>query len=298
MSIANLRNTLVSVGLPVRNGERTLEDVVRAVLAQDHERLELIISDNASTDGTEALCRKWAACDRRVVYHRQDRNIGILANFIHTMRVARGDYFRWIGDDDWIAPNYVSRCLEEFAADDRLLIVTTQIRYARPDGSSFVRPYSGSLMRSDDPLLRLEEFCSLLMGEMLIDPLYGVMRRGQVVPIERHNMIREDEVFAAKLALAGPWGHAPMTLARRNIRRGSIRALANRLGVPLWQAYVAETLQCREMLRVIDAHEFSPAERRRARRAVARLYVSRHYLTAVHRVRKLAHPFTWRPAAP
>lgn len=260
---------------------------MRAVLAQDHERLELIISDNASTDGTEALCRKWAAWDKRVVYYRQDRNIGMLANFIHAMRVAGGEFFRWIGDDDWIAPNYVSGCLQEFAADDRLLIVTTEILYTRPDGSTFVRPYSSSLMRSDDPILRLEEFCSLLMGEMLIDPLYGIMRRGHVARIERHNMIREDEVFAARLALAGPWGHVPATLARRNIRGGSIRALARNLGVPFWQAYVAETLQCRELLRVIDAHEFLPVQRRRARVAVARLFVGRHYLTALHRVRKL-----------
>jgi len=287
MSNTNSRDT-VSVCLPVRNGEQTLETVIRAILAQDHERLEFIISDNASTDGTEAICRKWAAADKRIVYHRQDRDIGILANFVHTMQAARGAFFRWIGDDDWIAPNYISSCLEEFATDRRLLVVTTEILYTRPDGSTFVQPYSGDRMRSNDPILRVVEFCSLLMGEMLIDPLYGIMRRDQVSQIERRNMIREDQVFATRLALAGPWGHVSATLARRKLRRGSVRILANRLGVPFWQAYVAETLQCGEMLRVIDAHSFSPLDRRRARLAIARLYARRQYLTALNRTRKLA----------
>lgn len=289
MSNTNLRDTLVSACLPVRNGEQTLETVIRAVLAQDHEHLELIISDNASTDGTEALCREWAAADKRIVYQRQDRDIGILGNFVHTMQAARGEFFRWIGDDDWIAPNYVSCCLEEFATDHRLLIVTTEILYTRPDGSTFVQPYPGSnRMRSNDPVLRVVEICSLLKGEMLIDPLYGMMRRAQVSQIKRRNMIREDQVFATRLALAGPWGHVPKTLAHRNLKRGSVRILAKRLGVPFWQAYVAETLQCSEMLRVIDAHSFSLLDRRRARLAIARLYARRQFLTALSRARKLA----------
>lgn len=295
MTNTTLRDTLVTVGLPVRNGEETLEAVVRSVLAQDHGQIELIISDNASTDGTEKICRKWAAFDKRVVYHRQDRNIGILANFVHTMCEARGEYFRWIGDDDWIAPNYISRCLEEFVADQRLLLVTTQVLYTRPDGSTFVQPYAGSIMRSASPLRRFQEFSHLLAGEMLIDPLYGVIRRSSVAELDRRNMIREDEVFATKLALAGPWGHVPMTLARRNLRYGSIRRLARRLSVPLWQAYVANSLQCLEMLHLIDAQRFSPQDRYRARMAVARLYTHRHYRSAVHRWQRIARLLTWRP---
>src|SRR5262245_55907722 len=94
-------DTLVSVGLPVRNGAQTLRAVVSSVLTQDHELLELVICDNASTDGTEELCRELARGDKRIVYHRQPRNIGILNNFTYTMRLARGTFFRWLGDSDW-----------------------------------------------------------------------------------------------------------------------------------------------------------------------------------------------------
>src|SRR5262245_37698315 len=111
-------DVLVSVGLPVRNGEHRLTGVVKSVLGQDHENLELVISDNASTDGTEEVCRELARGDSRIVYIRQPENIGLLNNFIAAMRAARGTYYRWVGDDDWLAPSCVSRCVEAYAADD------------------------------------------------------------------------------------------------------------------------------------------------------------------------------------
>jgi glycosyltransferase involved in cell wall biosynthesis len=79
-------DVLISVCLPVRNGASRLESVVRSVLTQDHENLELVISDNASVDATEELCRDLAAEDKRIVYVRQPENIGLLNNFQAAMR--------------------------------------------------------------------------------------------------------------------------------------------------------------------------------------------------------------------
>ena len=95
--------TVVSVGLPVRNGAERIEHVVRSVLDQDHENLELVICDNASTDDTEELCRELANQDSRIVYHRNPVNIGLLNNFIRVMQLSSGTFFRWVGDDDWLA---------------------------------------------------------------------------------------------------------------------------------------------------------------------------------------------------
>ena len=282
-----LRDTLVSVGLPVRNGVRTLETAVRSVLAQDHERLELVISDNASTDDTEVLCRNLAATDSRIVYHRQSRDVGILNNYIQTIRLASGAFFRWLSDDDRLAPSCLSRCLEVFADDSRLILVTTQINYIRSDGTTYTRSYCGTTLRSNDPIERFDEITSFLADGMPIDPLYGLMRRAQVATIARRNMLGEDGVFATKLALAGPWGHVPQVLAHRHIKSERLSVLTRRFGVPIWQAYVPTALQCHEMLRWIRNEEFTPAQRRRARVAVARMYVRRHYLKLTHRVRKL-----------
>ena len=99
---------LVSIGLPVRNGERYLGEAVRSVLDQEYGRLELVISDNASDDGTEEICREFARSDARVRYHRQSQNIGLVANFNAVLHLATGTYFKWMGDDDWLTPTYVS----------------------------------------------------------------------------------------------------------------------------------------------------------------------------------------------
>ncbi|MGE5831083.1 MAG: glycosyltransferase family 2 protein [Micromonosporaceae bacterium] len=280
---------LVSVCLPVRNGEKRLEPVVRSVLAQDHGELELVISDNASTDGTEQLCRELARADPRIVYHRQPENIGLLNNFVAATRLARGEFLRWIGDDDRIAPTYVSRCLELFAADERLVLVTTQIDYAGDGGAQESAGYDGTALRSDDPVERFVEWLRLLnQSYLLLDPLCGVVRRAVVVSVPRRNMLREDQIFAARLALAGPWGHVPAVLARRGWKDETRTALARRLGVPVWQARVATALQCRELLRLVSDADLEPAGRRRARAAVVQLYLGRHRRNLANRSRRVA----------
>src|SRR5262245_130366 len=245
-----LRDTLVSICLPIRNGGPRAESVIRAVLAQDHPTTELVISDNASTDETGDICRDLARSDSRIVYLRQPENIGLLNNFIAAMRQARGTFFRWVGDGDWIAPTYVSRCLEQYATDDRLVVVTTAIEYVGDDGVSRTGEYQGHGLSSDDPVERFEEMLRLLnISYLVIDPLYGLMRRSAVVGIPRRNMLREDEIYATKLALAGPWAHVNEVLARRGWTAETLPGLARRLGVPVWTAHAATTLQGRDLLR-------------------------------------------------
>jgi len=278
--------TLVSIGLPVRNGAATLEGVVKSVLAQDYEPLELIISDNASTDNTEALCRELASADRRVIYYRQSSNAGLLNNFIHALRLARGVFFRWIGDDDWLAPTYVSHCVEAFADDWRLVLVTTQLNYVRTDGSTYTAECSDTTMRSDDPIERFERYASYLAGGFSpLDPLYALARRESLLSIARRNVIREDEVFAVKLALAGPWGHVPEILGLRNLKSQRLPVVARTLGVPVWQGYVPTAVQCWEMLRFLRTADITSLQRRRARLAVGRVFLGRQWCT--RQLRKL-----------
>ncbi len=281
-------DTLVSICLPVRNGGATIEDVIRSVLAQDHEHIELVISDNASTDETADICREFARSDARIAYHRQPENIGLLNNFMHAMCVAGGSHFRWIGDDDALETDYVTRCLQEFAGDPRLILVTTGIAYTGPDGDAQTARYDGTLLRSDDPAERLTELLRVLSSSyMLVDPLYGMMRRDRVLGIPRRNMLGEDEVFATKLALAGPWGHIPQVLAHRHRRRERIGTHARRLGVPSWQSHLSNTLQCREMLAWLSRVDLTNGQRSRARRAVYRMYAGRQHRMFSHRSRKL-----------
>lgn len=282
-------DVLVSIGLPVRNGEQRLPAVVRSVLAQDYGTLELVISDNASTDRTEEICRELARSDPRIVYHRQPENVGLINNFMTAIRLANGAFFRWIGDDDTLASDYVSRCLKVFASDERLILVTTQVAYETGAGITQTGAYQGAALAADDPVDRFAEILRLLNeSHLLIDPLYGMMRRAVVATIPRPVILGEDELYAARIALAGPWGHVPEVLATRRWQSQRSSDIARKLGVPAWQARFATVVQCRELLRCVQGADLSPAQRRRASAAVARLYLRRHQRAVARRGRKLA----------
>ncbi len=281
--------TLVTVGLPVYNGESTVATAIRSVLDQQYERLELIISDNASQDGTEEICREFAGSDARVRYHRQPENIGLLNNYCYVVTHAGGEYFKWLGDDDWVHPSFISRCVAALVAEPSLVLVTTQQSYLHDDGSIQTSPYGGVALRSDRSIERFEEMLHLLNeSPLLLDPLYALMRRAKIVPIRRANMLLEDQIFAAKLALTGPFGHLDEVLSCRRSRPFTrLPALADRLDVPAWNSRMATTLQCRELLRTIAEADLTPSERRHARRSIARFYLRRQVRTGVHRSRKI-----------
>lgn len=282
-------DALVSIGLPVRNGGATLTAVIGSVLAQAHSRLELVISDNASTDDTEEVCRAAARTDPRIKYHRQPENVGLLNNFLATMNLAAGEYFRWIGDSDWIAPEYLTRCLSVYAADERLILVTSRLEYELDGGEQATAEYHGTGLGSDDPSERFVEMLRLLNDSYLtMDPMYGLFRRSALLAVPRRNMMREDQIFAARYALAGPWAHVNELLAGRGWTDDRRPQLARRLGVPAWQARMATVHQCRELLRSVNEADLDPAQRHRAQAAVGRLYLGRKRLVVVHGGRRLA----------
>jgi len=90
----------VSIGMPVYNGEKFIREALDSLLAQTFTDFELIISDNASIDGTEAICREYAVRDARIRYERQASNLGATANFKFVLDEAIGTYFMWAANDD------------------------------------------------------------------------------------------------------------------------------------------------------------------------------------------------------
>src|SRR5262245_7281116 len=100
-----------SICLPVFNGDNFVRQTIRSILDQTFTDFELIISDNASTDGTAAICEQFVAQDPRVRYYRSDVNRGLAWNFNRAFELARGRYVAWIGHDDLMAADYIKRCV-------------------------------------------------------------------------------------------------------------------------------------------------------------------------------------------
>lgn len=98
---------LVSIGVPVFDGEKTLAASLEALVGQDYPNLEVVISDNASTDGTAEIIRRFAERDPRVRAIRQSRNIGPAGNFFEVLEKSRGEYFMWAASGDHWSGKYV-----------------------------------------------------------------------------------------------------------------------------------------------------------------------------------------------
>ena len=99
------------VGIPVYNGDWYIAQSIESMLSQTFEDLEVIISDNASTDRTERICRKYAGRDPRVRYYRSDVNRGASWNHNRVVELARGQFFRWQCHDDYSDPTLIEKCL-------------------------------------------------------------------------------------------------------------------------------------------------------------------------------------------
>lgn len=97
----------ITIGMPVYNGANVIKSTLDSLLNQTFKTFELIISDNASTDETEEICKAFAAKDDRIKYIRQSKNIGPVANFKYVLMAARGEYFMWAACDDIRSSDYL-----------------------------------------------------------------------------------------------------------------------------------------------------------------------------------------------
>ena len=101
---------------------RTLPgSALESLVAQDYADFEIIISDNASQDETETICREYAARDSRIRYYRAERNMGPVWNAVQVYQAARGEYFMLAAHDDLRHPQYLSRCVAELDRNPRAL---------------------------------------------------------------------------------------------------------------------------------------------------------------------------------
>jgi glycosyltransferase involved in cell wall biosynthesis len=180
----------VSIGMPVFNGEQSIRVALDSLLEQSYSDFELIISDNASTDGTEQICREYAARDQRISYVRQQTNLGAEANFKYVLHEASGEYFMWAACDDTYSPDFVElNC--KWLSENQEYVASTS-----PSG------YEGRSMDNQN----LESFA--LDGEMFERFLrffdYCWISHGIFYSLVRTNVLRGCEVIGLRF-LAVDW---------------------------------------------------------------------------------------------
>lgn len=123
-------------GLPVYNGERFLPGALDSLLTQDYEDIEVVVSDNGSTDATEEICRAAAAADPRVRYVREETNRGGTWNYRRVVELSASPLFSWMAVDDLKLPTFASSCVA--ALDARPDAVFAMTRTGIIDGDDVV----------------------------------------------------------------------------------------------------------------------------------------------------------------
>lgn len=211
---------LISIGLPVFNGEPTIAKALDSILAQDYKNLELIISDNASTDRTQSICEGYAKQDNRVRYYRNHTNMGVSPNHNRVFELSSGKYFSWGAHDVELMPGMLRKCiaiLEQSASNLVLVyplcelvdtngqpIVTNQISIA----SSDPRPD-----RRASKVIRNLNYVTQHYGVFVSDLLRRTRLNGSYAS--------SDYVLTAELAMLGEIRELPETLVRRRMAKDS-----------------------------------------------------------------------------
>ena len=240
----------VSLGLPVFNGEVFLESTLRSILGQTYADFELIISDNASTDRTEEICRAFEARDSRIRYVRNETNLGAAPNYNQAFELAVGEYFKWIAYDDPLEPDYLSKCVAVLDKYPEVVLCFTKAKIINEDSEEIGEDLYPVDVFTSEPAVR---FRNVTLGLDAVPrvpiAVFGLMRSDAV---RRTGLIgsypSSDVVFLAELTLYGhcfeideallQWRHHPRQSVRGELASDRNRslwfntALANRILFP------------------------------------------------------------------
>lgn len=202
----------VSIGLPVHNGENFVADALDSILAQHYRDFEIVICDNASTDGTADICRNYASRDARIEYHRNEHDIGPCLNFNRTLDLARGEFFKWAAHDDLLDPEFIGKCVAVLDAEPETILVHSLTRIIDDEGKELA--IYDSKLRGALSARQSRRFAALILNQHICTEMFGLhrseaLRRSARLSGNYHGC---DRAMLGELALIGPFAHIPEPL--------------------------------------------------------------------------------------
>lgn len=209
----------ISVGMPVYNGELYLEEAIRSVLRQTYEDFVLYISDNASSDKTEQICRDYASQDKRVSYTRNTENIGASENYNRLFRMVSGPYFRWHNADDICAPELHEKCVSMLDATPEAVLCYGKTKLIDHEGRLIERYEDDLDLRQEKAS---ERFIQFYDSVGLTNVIYGLMRTAAVAKtalMGDSSYPAADTNFMAELVLYGKFIEISEPLFYRRMHR-------------------------------------------------------------------------------
>lgn len=203
----NDRIPQISIGVPVFQGERHLREVLMAMLNQSFLDIELIISDNASTDATEEICREFAASDPRVRYYRNSSNTGPNKNYWRVFELARAPYFKWNSDNDVCVPNMLESCLQSLEHNPDAVLAYMKTKLIDDSGTVLEEFEDRMDIQDVRPSVRFRKFID---NFRLANVLSGLIRSDALRKVRPLGEYRASDIVAVgELVLIGKFNELP-----------------------------------------------------------------------------------------
>jgi len=200
----------VTVGLPVFDAEKYLTQALDSILAQTYSDFDLIISDNASTDRTHEICQAYAAKDKRILYYRNEKNLGVAPNLNRVFELSSTEYFKWAPNDDLITPEFLSRCVEVLDRNPSVVLCYSRAKII-DEHSSYIGDYVPGPDTSSPK--RYERFRNLILHPEYAIQQMGLVRSEALKRTGLHQCFpSSDEILLAELALLGEFYEIPERL--------------------------------------------------------------------------------------
>lgn len=222
MTAAAPSRPLLTIGMPVYNGESSLPDALDSLLAQDFTDFVIHICDNGSHDRTAEICRDYAARDGRVQYHRNATNLGPVENFNRAFEYCQSPYFMVAPDDDTRERDFLSKCITALEHDPQAVLAYTYFDTIEPDGSR--GPSIDDRMETVG-LGQRARLRHVLEYVGWCSAIYGVMRAEALARTRRFKDIYVfDSTMLAELSLLGTFIKIHETLYHRKMVAGPSRS--------------------------------------------------------------------------
>ena len=216
----------VSIGMPVYQAERYIEETLESICRQTFTDFELIISDNASHDRTEDICRRFAARDDRIRYLRNAKNMGAAYNYNLVAQLARGEFFKHAAYDDLLLPTYLERLVELLDCEPNVVLAYPRCEVIDANGvHTSTGPAATDLIsRQPQAHMRLRRYFPRGGADGLCDPVFGLFRTAvfrQTRMLGRY--ISADAILLGEVLLYGEIDQVPELLFQERYHpKGSV----------------------------------------------------------------------------
>jgi glycosyltransferase involved in cell wall biosynthesis len=206
----------VSIGLPVYNGENYLKEAIDSILSQTYKDFELIISDNASTDTTTAICRTYADQDSRIRYYRSEKNMGAAWNFNRVFHLARGEYFQWACHDDILISTFLDRCVDVLRKMPEVVLCYSKTTWINEHGEPIRSVIGRPDLHISDPHQRFRRFLNYHNPPNECSPVVSLFRSNVLKNTSLHgNFPASDMILLGEIVFKGEWYEIPECLLLR-----------------------------------------------------------------------------------